>query len=253
MIFNFKRASKVHSFQIISQDEWPPVCLQPCNNSARAKGHFTPITSPQIRPKVSKLTCSTKCSIEVLHKVYFQSCCLDADASCSRLSSRCWILPLLPRPLTCPSSEETAQQPAVNTSCFPTDRQERKHSHHPPPSLLSPLLHLSNPHFLPSQSPSLVGWSFQLPPQQKKQKEAGPLSLFPPCREKKTCRPPLLKPQAPPAKLLHMPTTRNQAFYNICVEHVQECAGASNPCLFCLLPLSLHVLGQFSKVNERSC
>lgn len=118
---------------------------------------------------------------------------MDAEAS------RWWTLPLQPHPLTCPSSEETEKEPAVNTSCFPTDRQGRRHSHillslSSPPSPSSPSLsaryafHLSNPHFFPSQSPSLVGRSFQPPLQQKKQRRQGHFPSFPPCREKKKWR-----------------------------------------------------------------
>lgn len=42
--------------------------------------------------------------------------------------------------LTCPSSEEGEEKPVVNTSCFPTDRQGRRHSH-----LLLSLLSLPSP------------------------------------------------------------------------------------------------------------
>lgn len=87
-------------------------------------------------------------------------------------------------PLTCPSSEETEKEYEVNTSCFLTDRQGRTHtssSPSPPPasSLLEVCFTSLTPTFS-SQSPSLVGWYFQPSIQQKTQKEAGPLSLFPP-------------------------------------------------------------------------
>ncbi|CAB1459023.1 unnamed protein product [Pleuronectes platessa] len=41
-----------------------------------------------------------------------------------------------PNPLTCPSSEETEEESAVNTSCFPTDTLEETLS--PPLAVLSP-------------------------------------------------------------------------------------------------------------------
>lgn len=91
--------------------------------------------------------------------------------------------------LTCPSSEEAEEETAANTSCFPTDRQGRRNSHillslYPAsPSLLEVCLHLSNPHFF--LAILLSGWmGFPAPSLTKETKQAGLLSIFPPCREK---------------------------------------------------------------------
>lgn len=112
--------------------------------------------------------------------------------------------PLQPHPLTCPSSEATEKESAVNTSCFPTDSHGRSCSHPPLSlSLSSPLTPLSSryaftsltPSFSSQFSPSLVGWSFQPPLQQKEQRRQGHFPCFAPLQGEgergcKTSRPP---------------------------------------------------------------
>lgn len=91
-----------------------------------------------------------------------------------------------------------------------------------------------------SQSPSLVGRSFQPPVQQKKQRRQGHFPSFPPCREKKKWRTrPADHPfqrwkdraqQKASASSILTPTHANSilAFSSIFVEYAQECAGADS-------------------------
>lgn len=141
-----------------------------------------------INLQISEFTCPHKCLIDLLHKVYFQRSCLDATAWTLEVilqmvdtpfsANHSPVLPLRTQKMSLQSTPAVFKLTGEETHLLLSLFSPFPHLS----SLLEVRLHLSNPHFF--LTIPLSGWLvFSASSSTKETKEAGPLSLFAPCRE----------------------------------------------------------------------